>query len=227
MNDNMNLNSPRASGAMRAKALDTHYRGHLFRSRLEAKWAVCFDLLEIGWEYEKQGYALPNGEAYLPDFFLPSITCPRYTGTWIEIKPTTPTQPELKKMELLCSGSTNMGEILAGSNVNLDELTVYSFDPTSDKVWHSRKGRTEAYLSLIVLWGYTVGNQSTRHDADADLTAACFLAGRARFEHGADPQKLVEEFIQMKRSRAPTGGRKEWNRAFQLFVESRARRGVL
>jgi len=65
------------------KAIETIYRGYKFRSRLEARWAVFFDAIEIEWEYEKEGYDL-GGEYYLPDFYLPYWEC------FIEIKPTDP-----------------------------------------------------------------------------------------------------------------------------------------
>lgn len=52
----------------------------LFRSTLECRWAMAFELLKIDWKYEPNRFPLPNG-SYLPDFFLPEIG-------WIEIKPT-------------------------------------------------------------------------------------------------------------------------------------------
>lgn len=68
-------------------AIETHYAGCRFRSRLEARWAVFFDTLGIRWEYEPQGFAatyrLSLGAGtfpYLPDFWLPSL------GIWAEVK---------------------------------------------------------------------------------------------------------------------------------------------
>jgi hypothetical protein len=52
----------------------------LFRSTLESRWAMAFELLKINWHYEPNRFPLPTG-SYLPDFFLPEIG-------WIEIKPT-------------------------------------------------------------------------------------------------------------------------------------------
>lgn len=72
---------------MTIKAIETQYAGCRFRSRLEARWAVFFDILGIPWEYEPQGYELPTGR-YLPDFFLPSI------NTWYEVKGVEPTERE-------------------------------------------------------------------------------------------------------------------------------------
>lgn len=48
-------------------AIETEYAGRLFRSRLEARWAVFFDQVGIHWEYEPEGYETPAGR-YLPDF---------------------------------------------------------------------------------------------------------------------------------------------------------------
>ena len=68
-------------------AIETEYAGHLFRSRLEARWAVCFDRLKVEWQYEPQGYYVGGmgdnaGRRYLPDFYLPR------TQTWVEVKGT-------------------------------------------------------------------------------------------------------------------------------------------
>ena len=53
---------------MTFKAIETEYNGYRFRSRLEARWAVFFDALGIDYEYEPEGYELPSGKRYLPDF---------------------------------------------------------------------------------------------------------------------------------------------------------------
>lgn len=50
------------------KAIETIYNGYRFRSRLEARWAVFFDALGVKYEYEPEGFELPSGKRYLPDF---------------------------------------------------------------------------------------------------------------------------------------------------------------
>jgi hypothetical protein len=62
------------------KAIETAYNGYLFRSRLEARWAVFFDAADIGYAYEPEGFDL-DGLHYLPDFWLPDLQA------WVEIKP--------------------------------------------------------------------------------------------------------------------------------------------
>lgn len=60
------------------KAIETIYNGYRFRSRLEARWAVFFDALGAKYEYEPEGFIIPqtcgnhNG-MYLPDFYLPDF----------------------------------------------------------------------------------------------------------------------------------------------------------
>ena len=72
------------------KPIPSKYRGTTFRSRLEARWAIFFDLLELKWLYEPEGYFLgEEGKndpklCYLPDFLLRS---PQGKDIWIEIKP--------------------------------------------------------------------------------------------------------------------------------------------
>ena len=56
---------------MDIKPIQTQYNGYLFRSRLEARWAVLFDELNIEYEYEPEGYDLGEYGWYLPDFYLP------------------------------------------------------------------------------------------------------------------------------------------------------------
>jgi len=63
------------------KPLETLYNGYRFRSRLEARWAVFFDVGHIKYEYEPEGFKNPNGERYLPDFYLPGF------DLYVEVKP--------------------------------------------------------------------------------------------------------------------------------------------
>lgn len=55
--------------------IETKYKGYRFRSRLEARWAVFFDALGVEYEYEPEGFKLPNGKVYLPDFRLKCWGC--------------------------------------------------------------------------------------------------------------------------------------------------------
>jgi hypothetical protein len=64
------------------RPIETHYNGYRFRSRLEARWAVYFDLLHVKYEYEPEGFVV-NGKCYLPDFYLPEL------NSYFEVKHST------------------------------------------------------------------------------------------------------------------------------------------
>jgi hypothetical protein len=98
------------------RPIETPYAGRLFRSRLEARWAVFYSAIGIAWTYEPEGYVLDNTDptllarlhqawddpglfaptiAYLPDFYLPEQRC------YVEIKPEPPTEEAGHKARLL------------------------------------------------------------------------------------------------------------------------------
>lgn len=64
-------------GILKMKAIETHYNGYKFRSRLEARWAVFFDAAGIEYQYEPEGFVIEpcygEDSAYLPDFYLPKF----------------------------------------------------------------------------------------------------------------------------------------------------------
>jgi hypothetical protein len=80
------------------KAIDTKFEGYLFRSRLEARWAVFFSEIGLRYEYEKEGFKLEDGSWYLPDFYLPSI------HSWLEVKPDSFSETERSRVILLSKG---------------------------------------------------------------------------------------------------------------------------
>lgn len=86
------------------KPIETTYRGHRFRSRTEARWAVFFDTLNIKWVYEPEGFDL-NGIRYLPDFWLDKMNC------YIEIKGKDPDVIEREKLVRLAA-STNKSALM-------------------------------------------------------------------------------------------------------------------
>lgn len=73
------------------QAIETRYQGYRFRSRLEARWAVYFDVLGIEWEYEPEGFVLDDGTLYLPDFYIKDWNC------YAEVKPQQFTEKEFEK----------------------------------------------------------------------------------------------------------------------------------
>ena len=83
---------------MQIKAIPTQFDGYQFRSRTEARWAVFLWLIVARYVYEPEGYILPSGVCYLPDFFLPEM------DLYIEVKGVEPTNDELDKAKGLAVG---------------------------------------------------------------------------------------------------------------------------
>ncbi len=103
----MNKNIGKTVPAAMIKPKPTRYKDTLFRSRLEARWAVFYDLLGIRWEYEKEQAFVTGARTwgpeygYKPDFFLPQW------GYWIEIKPY---KPDQKAMDKAAGWARNFGD---------------------------------------------------------------------------------------------------------------------
>ncbi len=100
------------------KSKTTRYGGIVFRSRIEARWAVFFDFLGIEYEYEpfyaevETGYVSVN---YLPDFYLSK------QDIFIEVKPTKPFGIENIKAAAWCK---DIGSI----------IVLFNLSPPTDKL---------------------------------------------------------------------------------------------
>jgi len=101
------------------QAIETRYAGCRFRSRLEARWAVFFDHLAIGWEYEVQGFVL-DGTPYLPDFWLP------HQNLYYEVKPATLLADYRDRLGALAVGGKRRVVLAAGTIPRPDTFRVAS-----------------------------------------------------------------------------------------------------
>jgi len=69
--------SPYACGDVVTKP--TWYRGVWFDSRVEAKYAMAWDLLGIRYKIEEEKFTDYNGKGFIPDFYLPDHRL------WVEV----------------------------------------------------------------------------------------------------------------------------------------------
>jgi len=63
------------------KPIPTIYNGVKYRSRTEARWALFMEKLGLTFDYEPDGFELPSGRRYLPDFYIHDFK------TYLEVKP--------------------------------------------------------------------------------------------------------------------------------------------
>ena len=128
------------------KAIETEYNGILFRSRLEARWAVFFDAAGVKYEYEPYSFML-DGIGYVPDFYLPDYELyveakPAREGAVIEVA---------KTLGLIGTGKIKHLMVLSnlpeGVNASPSYPIVYMHPFTKDIVyewfylWKGRKNR--------------------------------------------------------------------------------------
>ncbi len=120
--------------------LPTFYSDCWFKSRLEARWAVFFDALNIGWEYEAEGYDTGPLGWYLPDFWLPDY------DLYIEVKPqnhltdeefaiTVVKVNQLRNGDqnaLLICGSPGKDNYVVADYFDSDTEEIFALDPVCD-----------------------------------------------------------------------------------------------
>lgn len=182
------------------KAIETRYKGYRFRSRLEARWAVFFDVLGLAWEYEPEGFefedqpfretdggmSFSNGGRYLPDFL---VTCPgRFSGDgstiWCEVKPQPLNERERELCELLVINTDRSCGLLVG----VPDFRAY-------ECLHHREGYLGVESDYMLLWStkrrfwwtsrdFAKDDVEYHIDRDAGYIAAVHAARSARFEYG-------------------------------------------
>lgn len=111
--------------------IQTHYSGVQFRSLLEARWALFFDLCGLEWVYEPRRFMFTNKGGrfgYIPDFFLPEL------DMWAEVKPDEFTSTELRKARAVACHTSQCILLLSGQ--------------PGDTHWDVDDGETEDYFAF-------------------------------------------------------------------------------
>lgn len=166
-------------------AIETHYKGYRFRSRLEARWAVFFDALGVQYEYEKEGYDL-DGVWYLPDFWLPEQQC------WVEIKGDEMSPDEEEKASRLARATNARVYLFPGG---------LKFEEDGEIMPHA--WMFEAGIGTINAPGYCwcecpVCHELGIHWADPDtgdgslMHPKCLASHVYKFPRGVTPPKIFE-----------------------------------
>ncbi|MBP8655083.1 MAG: hypothetical protein WBK37_05740 [Kiritimatiellia bacterium] len=178
------------------KPIETKFKGYRFRSRLEARWAVFFDALRLQYEYEIEGFSLPSGEAYLPDFLL------RDMGIYVEVKPKDQLElRELKKLSNFVFGGEYQLLLILGSPTKHEMLLI---DKASSSVteyeeeYEKESDIVSEYLNGLRDFSRVTFGRSPLHQGwtlvfsplppplEVDLQRAFLKAKQARFEFGEE-----------------------------------------
>lgn len=171
---------------MSIKAIDTKYNGFNFRSRLEARWAIFFDVIGLKYEYEVEGFEM-NGIRYLPDFYIPSL------DRWFEIKAKSLSEYEMKKCEEFCFNKDNKNiksSILIGSP---EVIKIDSFVGIIEYVWEWPQNKYPENFRFLAPTELSKKEYYSRFmrglwvipdTTEENLVRAMSIAKEARFEFG-------------------------------------------
>ena len=163
--------------------LRTEYNDFVFRSRLEARWAVFMDSLGVPYEYEPAGYVI-DGICYQPDFWLHDQDC------FMEIKGPPPTVEEKRKAQALANGSEKRvalfwGQIEVPHETGMffyigweDEPAKWCQCPVCGKYGIEWNGR-----GMRICWHEPENDHADTSQAEP-IMAAYRKARAARFENG-------------------------------------------
>lgn len=133
-------------------AIETEYKGYRFRSRLEARWAVFFDAINIEWKYETEGYEIGE-HRYLPDFWLPTASA------WVEVNGDKDgLRKDIARMRAILGPSSPLPNFADGRTglILLGDVPEVAYGVT---VLHPYLAR-EAGAALSRTWGYFAPSKS-------------------------------------------------------------------
>lgn len=195
------------------KAIQTEYKGYLFRSRLEARWAVFFDACGVEWEYEPEGYDLGDGVYYLPDFLLHGVDGRGSGDVYVEVKGQMTAEDAIKIKRFIKEGEAydkfdpallivgnipageNMQDICANisdtaysgfSSINGDWPRPFNFETIDGDHFAAHPGIN--WNGKFELFG---DDCNYLCDMNPEATERAYrLARQARFEHGETPRRI-------------------------------------
>lgn len=197
---------------MDIKPIQTYYNGYKFRSRLEARWAVFFDAAGVKYEYEPEGFVLPSGKTYLPDFLIHGCTERGPSDIWVEVKGAM-TKEDAEKIEEFAM----QGNVIGGSDFIPPKNPIIVLDsiPNGNSAWdlwenmcfhgfEQMNGFNVYPFNFYLVDGdyFSFGLMANGHGGlalcgadssyygglDEELTVYAYNKARqARFEHGETP----------------------------------------
>lgn len=185
------------------QSIQTEWRGHKFRSRLEARWAVAFEAMGIAWEYEYEGFRLGDGSQYLPDFLLHGLTGRHSGDLWVEVKGSEDDE-SLSKVAAFAKESPIY--LVTGIPTVYDDGAWWR--GMEDVAYHQCPYGLSPFNFMTVdgdCFGAYLGvgadgtpqlfgdDSNYLRDADDKATALAYqAASKARFEYGESPDDLFE-----------------------------------
>lgn len=178
------------------QSIPTVYRGILFRSALETKWAMMLDIIGIQFKYESRLFKTNDGY-YLPDFWLPDLGC------WLELKPSTdegPSDDEYLKAQAVADQDKKPCFIVCGfpkseKGCNQAILFLPGTKPVhfyvQNMLWNISERERLLYSAAAMSAETRLGDTSTRHIGDIALQVAIDVGVIDRYKHNSASQENI------------------------------------
>lgn len=204
------------------QAIETEYNGYIFRSRLEARWAIFFDALGVEYQYEAEGYKGLDNVYYLPDFYLPE------EDVHVEVKPTDEKlRKDWKKIlaaidwdaTSVSKGLLILGDIPNPNDVGWGSVPMFSFlycrkGVVSDKAaffhqWYGRRlfvGSENIVKKLFSLptYGDFSGDYYCDTEMPPEVSTKCVIATQEKLRSG-DNSRLRDAYKKARQARFEHG----------------------
>jgi len=161
--------------------IPTEYDGTMYRSRTEARWAVFLTSLRCPFEYEPEGFRLPQAGGYIPDFYLTNV------DKFIEIKPSVCVEGRESPVEEFAEVTDKSIYVFRGSP-SCDNYSGYP-EWVSAEVYFGRTGRDEGHQFCICP---RCGTVDIQHDGRCDrIPCACQKSFHGDKGYNAEDDRLI------------------------------------
>lgn len=145
------------------------YKGYVFRSFLEIRWAVVFSEMGYGWKYEPQTFDMGNGHTYTPDFYIEDL------DMWVEIKP--------NMLQSTPCGETILTSLTAPKNLAIRDVTSNIVKPISPGKYGSSAFDTMVVgdgliVSKADLWNIYTADRQSQAGMCADYILRMFVVSK-------------------------------------------------
>lgn len=176
------------------RIIRTRWHGCQFRSKLEAKWAIVFELMGLEWSYEPEGFMVGN-VWYEPDFLVAGFDGRGEGWSFIEVKGNMK-DPDRRKIRAI----SKFFPVYVVGDIPWSDPLDDQFDKWSDESeFHSFEYIDGDYFGAAIgvnkdgypeLFGY---DSNYTRDCNKHTTTLCFEAARyAQFDHGNKPEHQDE-----------------------------------
>lgn len=108
------------------RKMKTNYKGYIFDTSVEARWAIFFDECHVEWEYKSEIFDIGNGEFFQPTFVLHGVAGRSPEKLYVEVNVDIK-EPDAKKIRAFADAGNPVlivGKVPDGETIDDIDLFV-------------------------------------------------------------------------------------------------------